>query len=98
LGLHERAIEIYKKAATIKEPNQEIQFQLAPILISESRESLLGRRILEKSLTIEGRHRDELIDTYLGIAVSHMIDGNLAEAEGALQKQWAMIQQMNQHF
>lgn len=86
LGLYERAVEFYKKALVIKEPHQEIQFQMAPILISENRESLLGRRILEKSLTIEGRRRDELIDTYLGVAVSHMIDGNLAEAEGALQK------------
>ncbi len=86
LGLYEKAIQSYNKAALMRLPNDEIQVQMAPLLISESNESLQGRRILEKTLTVEGRNRNELIQAYLGIAVSHLIDGNLTEADGTLQK------------
>lgn len=86
LGLFEKSLKAYKKAIAIKEPDLETQIQMAPVLISEDRQSLQGRRILERSLMQEGRSREDLINAYLGISVSFMMDGDLKEAEDMLQK------------
>ena len=86
LGLYEKSLAAYKKAAVMKEPDSETQTQMAPVLISEDRQSLQGRRILERSLSQDGRSRQDLVDAYLGISVSYMMDGDLKEAEDTLQK------------
>ncbi|QDK38910.1 lipopolysaccharide assembly protein LapB [Bdellovibrio sp. NC01] len=86
LGLYEKSLAAYKKAAAMKEPDADTQTQMAPVLISEDRQSLQGRRILERSLMQEGRSREDLVDAYLGISVSYMMDGDLKEAEDTLQK------------
>lgn len=86
LGLYENSLQAYTKASKIQEPVFDIQVKLAPVLISEERQTLVGRRILEKAVTQEGRNRDEIVEAYLAIAVSHMIDGDLKQAEEVLQK------------
>lgn len=86
LGLYERSLQAYLKATKLKEPDPEAQVQMAPILISEDRQSLLGRRVLERALVQEGRSRAEIVEAYLGIAVSYMMDGDLKQAEDTLQK------------
>jgi tetratricopeptide (TPR) repeat protein len=86
LGLYDKSLQAYKRATSIKEPDLDSQIQMAPVLISEDRQSLMGRRILERSIIQEGRNRAELVDAYLGIAVSYMMDGDLKEAENTLQK------------
>jgi predicted Zn-dependent protease len=60
--------------------------QMAPVLISEDRQSLMGRRILEGALSKEGRSRGEIVEALLGIATSYMMDGDLKQAEDTLQK------------
>lgn len=86
LGLYEKSLQAYSKAIKFREPNFDTQVQMAPVLISEDRQSLVGRRILEKALIQEGRNRTEIVDSYLGIAVSYMMDGDLKQAEDVLQK------------
>ncbi|WII72898.1 tetratricopeptide repeat protein [Bdellovibrio sp. 22V] len=86
LGLYERSLQTYMRASKLKEPDIESQVQMAPVLISEDRQSLLGRRILERALVQENRSRAEIVDAYLGIAVSYMMDGDLKQAEDTLQK------------
>lgn len=86
LGLYEKSLQAYLKASKLKEPDAESQVQMASVLISEDRQSLLGRRILERALVQEGRSRAEIVDAYLGIAVSYMMDGDLKQAEDTLQK------------
>lgn len=86
LGLYEKSLQAYMKASKLKEPDPESQVQMAAVLISEDRQSLLGRRILERALVQEGRSRAEIVDAYLGIAVSYMMDGDLKQAEDTLQK------------
>lgn len=86
LGLYEKSLQTYMKAAKLKEPDAESQVQMASVLISEDRQSLMGRRILERALVKEGRSRAEIVDAYLGIAVSYMMDGDLKQAEDTLQK------------
>lgn len=86
LGLYEKSLSYYQKAANFKEPDFDTQVQMAPVLISEDRQSLVGRRILERALTKEGRSRSEIVDAYLGIAVSYIMDGDLKQAEDTLQK------------
>lgn len=86
LGLYEKSLQAYTKAQKIKEPTLDIQIQMAPVLISEDRQSLVGRRILERAVTQEGRNRTDIVDAYLGIAISYMMDGDLKQAEDILQK------------
>ncbi|AHZ83508.1 tetratricopeptide repeat protein [Bdellovibrio bacteriovorus] len=86
LGLYERSLESYQRASKLKEPDAEAQVQMATVLISEDRQSLMGRRILERALVQENRSRSEIVDAYLGIAVSYMMDGDLKQAEDTLQK------------
>jgi tetratricopeptide (TPR) repeat protein len=86
VGLYEKSLQAYKGATSIKEPDLDTQIQMAPVLISEDRQTLQGRRILEKAIVQESRQRSELVDAYLGIAVSYMMDGDLKEAENTLQK------------
>lgn len=86
LGLYEKSLQSYQKASKLREPDSEAQMQMAPVLISEDRQSLLGRRILEQALGAEGRPRADIVNAYLGIAVSYMIDGDLKPAEDTLQK------------
>lgn len=86
LGLYEKSLEAYQRAIRLKEPEVEAQVQMATVLISEDRQSLLGRRILERALAQENRSRSEIVDAYMGIAVSYMMDGDLKQAEETLQK------------
>lgn len=86
LGLYEKSLQAYQKASALKEPDADSALQMAPVLISEDRQSLVGRRILERALGQEGRSRAEIVDAYLGIAVSYMMDGDLKQAEDTLQK------------
>ncbi len=86
VGLYDKSLQAYKGAASVKEPDLDTQIQMAPVLISEDRQTLQGRRILEKAIVQENRQRSELVDAYLGIAVSYMMDGDLKEAENTLQK------------
>lgn len=86
VGLYEKSLASYKAASSMKEPDLDTQIQMAPVMISEDRQTLQGRRILEKAIVQEGRQRSELVDALLGIAVSYMMDGDLKEAENTLQK------------
>lgn len=86
LGLYEKSLQAYQKAIKIKEPGPDIQVQMASVLISEDRQSLAGRRVLERALVKEGQSRGEIMDAYLGIAVSYMMDGDLKKAEDTLQR------------
>ncbi|MDG0815608.1 tetratricopeptide repeat protein [Bdellovibrio svalbardensis] len=86
MGLYDKSLAAYKKASAIKEPDSDTQTQMAPVLISEDRQSLQGRRILERALIQDGRTREDLVEAYLGISVSYMMDGDLKEAEDTLQK------------
>lgn len=86
LGLYEKSLDSYQRASKLKEPDAETQIQMASVLISEDRQSLMGRRILERALVQDNRSRTEIVDAYLGIAVSYMMDGDLKQAEDTLQK------------
>jgi tetratricopeptide (TPR) repeat protein len=86
LGLYERALESYKKAAAIKEPDLESQFQMAFLLISQDRQSLIGRRIIERASLKEGRSRNDIIQGHLGIALSYMMEGDFSQADTHFQK------------
>ncbi len=86
MGLYDKSLAAYKKAAAMKEPDADTQTQMAPVLISEDRQSLQGRRMLERSLIQDNRSREDLVEAYLGISVSYMMDGDLKEAEDTLQK------------
>ncbi|NUN05474.1 MAG: tetratricopeptide repeat protein [Bdellovibrio sp.] len=86
LGLYEKSLQSYQKASKLREPDSEAQMQMAPVLISEDRQSLAGRRILEQALGKDGRPRAEVVNAYLGIAVSYMMDGDMKPAEDTLQK------------
>ncbi|MEN0060385.1 MAG: tetratricopeptide repeat protein [Bdellovibrio sp.] len=86
LGLYEKSLLSYQRASKLKQPDAESQVQMAPVLISEDRQSLQGRRILESVLGQTGRSRSETVEAYLGIAVSYIMDGDLKQAEDILQK------------
>ncbi len=86
LGLYQKSLESYKKASALKEPDLENQFQMVFLLINEDRQSLNGRRVIERSLLKEGRTRAEVIAGYLGMALSYMMEGDLRQAEDYLQK------------
>lgn len=86
MGLYERALQNYKKAASLREPDLESQFRLVFLLINEDRQSLNGRRVIERALLREGRTRSEIIDGHLGMALSYMMEGDLRQAEDYLQK------------
>lgn len=86
MGLYQQSLQNYKKAAAIHEPDLESQFQMVFLLINEDRQSLNGRRIIERALLKEGRTRNEIIDAHLGMALSYMMEGDLRQAEEYLQK------------
>lgn len=86
MGLYQLALQNYKKAASIREPDLESQFQMVFLLINEDRQSLNGRRVIERALLKEGRTRNEIIDAHLGIALSYIMEGDLRQAEEYLQK------------
>lgn len=86
IGLYDKSLQAYLKASKIKEPDADSQNQMAIVLISEDRQTLVGRRILERTFGVEGRNRGENVSAYLGIAVSYMMDGDLKQADDTLQK------------
>jgi tetratricopeptide (TPR) repeat protein len=86
IGLYQLSLQKYKKAFSIKEPDLESQFQMVFLLINEDRQSLNGRRVIERALQTEGRNRVEIINAYLGMALSYMMEGDLRQAEEYLQK------------
>lgn len=86
MGLYDAALKNYKKAASLREPDLESQFRLVFLLINEDRQSLNGRRVIERALLREGRTRGEIIDGHLGMALSYMMEGDLRQAEDYLQK------------
>lgn len=86
LGLYEKSLASYQRAVKLQEPDVDTAVQMAPVLISEDRQTLMGRRILESALGKEGRGRTETVEALLGISVSYMMDGDLKQAEDTLQK------------
>lgn len=86
LGLYEKSLMAYQKAQRIQEPDPDVAVQMAPVLISEDRQTLTGRRVLESALGKEGKSRSETLEALLGISVSYMMDGDLKQAEDTLQK------------
>jgi tetratricopeptide (TPR) repeat protein len=86
LGLYQKSLELYKKAAAIHEVDLESQFQMVFLLINEDRQSLKGRRTIERALLKEGRSRQDIIAGHLGMALSYMMEGDLRQAEDYLQK------------
>ncbi|WP_413290245.1 tetratricopeptide repeat protein [Bdellovibrio sp. HCB337] len=86
MGLYQLSLQNYKKAAAIREPDLESQFQMVFLLINEDRQSLNGRRVIERALLKEGRTRNEIIEAHLGMALSYMMEGDLRQAEDYLQK------------
>ncbi len=86
MGLYRLALQNYKKAASIHEPDLESQFSMVFLLINEDRQSLNGRRVIERALLKEGRTRREIVDAQLGMALSYMMEGDLRQAEEYLQK------------
>ncbi|MGZ3747147.1 MAG: tetratricopeptide repeat protein [Pseudobdellovibrionaceae bacterium] len=86
IGLYQKSLQNYKKAISIKEPDLESQFQMVFLLINEDRQSLNGRRVIERMLQSEGLDRLQFINAYLGMALSYMMEGDLRQAEEYLQK------------
>lgn len=86
LGLYDRSLDNYKKAAAIKEPDLDSQFQMAFLLINQDRQSLNGRRIIERASLKEGRSRHDIIQAHLGIALSYMMEGDFSQADSHFQK------------
>jgi tetratricopeptide (TPR) repeat protein len=86
IGLYQQSLQNYKNAIALREPDLESQFQMVFLLINEDRQSLNGRRVIERALLKEGRTRREVIDAHLGMALSYMMEGDLRQAEDYLQK------------
>jgi tetratricopeptide (TPR) repeat protein len=86
LGIYDRSLKAYQKATALGEPDYEAQLQMAPVLISEDRQTVAGRRIYEKSFADAKQSRTQTIEAYLGIALTYMMDGDLKQAEDTLQK------------
>ena len=86
LGIYDRSLKAYQKATALGEPDYDAQLQMAPVLISEDRQTLVGRRIYEKSFADSKQSRTQTIEAYLGIALTYMMDGDLKQAEDTLQK------------
>jgi len=86
IGLYQLSLQNYKSAISLREPDLESQFQMVFLLINEDRQSLNGRRVIERALLKEGRTRREVIDAHLGMALSYMMEGDLRQAEDYLQK------------
>lgn len=86
MGLYEKALQSFTKGSKLKIPSEDLKVQMAPVLISEDRQSLLGRRILEGALSQDGMSRSQIVEAYLGIAVSYMMDGDLKQGEDTLNK------------
>ncbi len=86
LGIYSRSLQAFQKAQHLKEPDSEFKAFMAPVLIAEDRQTLQGRRILEKVLGQEALGRSDILDAYLGIAASYMIESDWSRAEQALQK------------
>jgi tetratricopeptide (TPR) repeat protein len=86
LGIYDRSLKAYQKATALGDPDDDAQLQMAPVLISEDRQTLVGRRIYEKSFADSKQSRTQTIEAYLGIALTYMMDGDLKQAEDTLQK------------
>lgn len=86
LGIYDRSLKAYQKATALGEPDYASQLQMAPVLISEDRQTLVGRRIYEKSFADSKQSRAQTVEAYLGIALTYMMDGDLKQAEDTLQK------------
>lgn len=86
LGLYEDSLNYYRKVISLKEPDFESQVRMAPVMIAIDRQTLVGRRVLEKSLSTPQRSRPEMIEAYDAIGLSYLIDGDLKEADEAFQK------------
>jgi tetratricopeptide (TPR) repeat protein len=86
LGLYDDSLKAYKKATALREADFESQVRMAPVLISVERQTLAGRRLLEKSLTINTGSRTQMVETYNALGLSYLLDGDLRESEVVLQK------------
>lgn len=85
LGLYEKSLSAYKKIFNIREPDAELQYQMAPLLISEDRQNVLGRRILEKSF-LDEKPRREKTESQISLALTYLQEDDLEQAEAYLQK------------
>ncbi|MBC7371824.1 MAG: tetratricopeptide repeat protein, partial [Bdellovibrionaceae bacterium] len=86
LGLYQKSLGFYRKASALKEVDLESQFQMVFVLINEDRQSLKGRRIIERALLKENRTRQEIVTGNLGMGLAFLMEGDLRQAEDYFQK------------
>jgi len=87
LHLYEKAYQTYKKAKSQKEPELNIQAQMALLAVAYENESNSSRKILEKYLmTDEIKDRRMTVDYHIGIGLSYLREGDDAKAMESFQK------------
>jgi tetratricopeptide (TPR) repeat protein len=90
IQLYDTAIEYYHKAQDIREPDQLTSFQLALPLIQAEPQTTRYRQVLESGLNNQKLNLQETIDTYIGIALTFVVEGDLKKAQDYFNKVLAL--------
>lgn len=81
LDLNYKALTYYKQAIQFKEPDIELQNQMAYVLMAEERQTFQARSVFEIYLSTVQIERKKVIETYNGIGLSYLIDDDYKLAE-----------------
>ncbi len=86
IGLYDKALENYKKALSLREPSIDFQNQMAVVLITQDNQVVAGRRILDVAIQQEGISRPFMLDSFLAIGLSYLLEGDLKLADESFRK------------
>ncbi len=84
--LHEKSVDFFHRAQEIREPDQATSIQVALPVLQIDRNSLWARKVFESELSRVGITRQENSDAFIGIGLSHAIDGDLKIAQDFFRK------------
>ncbi len=79
--LYEKAVDSFRRAQEVREPDQSTSFQLVLPVLQADRNSLWARKVIDVELARPGLTRQESSDALLGIALSYMMDGDFKKAQ-----------------
>lgn len=83
VGQLAKAAEYFKKAQVLRPDDPDINLLLAPILIANEGQTVEGKRLLQRVLSIKA-NPDEVCQSKTAMGLASLLDGNLEEANQSL--------------
>ncbi len=81
-GLYQQALQTYKKALALRPKDEELGYQVAPLLLTVDNQTAKAKQMFEMSLQTRSKDSKDLTsELYTGLGMAFQAEGNLTTAD-----------------